>query len=119
MPFCPTCQTEYETQKEFCIVCKGPLVDSPATEDLQDDIAGTELVELAEFSNVAEAELVRELLEENGIQIIQRGESDPIGIASGAEPVSLLVEKRQLSRARELYDAYFAGNDTAAPQEEE
>jgi hypothetical protein len=38
-----------------------------------------------------------------------RGEIDPIGMASGAEPTTLLVEERDLPHAQELYEAYFAG----------
>jgi hypothetical protein len=109
MPFCPTCRTEYRILTESCEICNARLVDSLPEEEIRDDDAGIELVELAEFSNVSEAEMVREILEENNIRTVQRGETDPIGIASGAEPVGLLVEERQLARARELYEAFFSG----------
>ena len=47
---------------------------------------------------------------------IQRGEVDPIGIASGAEPITLLVEARFLPHALELYNAYYAGSGVEQPQ---
>jgi hypothetical protein len=119
MPYCPTCRKEYLTQTEFCEVCNIPLVDSLPQNDAQEETAEIELVELAEFSNVAEAEMVREILEENSILTVQRGETDPIGIVSGAAPVSLLVDERQLAHARELYEAYFSGNDLTEPLTEE
>ncbi len=119
MPFCPTCRTEYALPMESCDICKVKLVDSLPAEESQEDDTGTELVELAEFSNVSEAEMAREILEENSILTVQRGETDPIGIASGAEPVSLLVEVRQLARARELYEAYFSGDGVPEASTEE
>jgi hypothetical protein len=60
--------------------------------------------------------MIREILEQNNIQTVQRGEVDPIGIASGAEPIALFVEKKHFARARELYEVYFAGSDTEATQ---
>ena len=110
MPFCPTCRTEYGNQANICEKCKTSLVPS-LTEEIEEDAGGTTLVELATFSDVPEAEMIREILEQNQIPTVQRGEVDPIGVASGAEPVTLLVEERHLRRARELHDAYFAGND--------
>ncbi len=109
MPFCPNCRTEYASQTEFCETCDSRLVDSLPNSEEDDE--KSEAVELATFSNVSEAEMIREILEKNGIQTIQRGEVDPIGVASGAEPITLLVEERHRPRARELYDAYFAGDN--------
>ncbi|NLT65539.1 MAG: hypothetical protein GXX84_02945 [Acidobacteria bacterium] len=103
MPFCPNCENEYSPGASACAVCGVRLPESA------DDAGGTELVELARLFNVSQAEMINELLEKNGIRTVVRGEVDPIGIASKAEMTSLLVEKRDLARARELYDAYFAG----------
>ena len=110
MPFCPTCHTEYGNQVESCEICKTHLVDFlPHALDHLDPEA-IELVELATFSNVSEAEMIREILEKNGLQTVQRGEVDPIGVTSGANPVTLLVEKEDFPRSRELYEAYFSGD---------
>src|SRR5512146_2325177 len=115
MPFCPTCRTEYESQENTCAVCKTVLVSSLPSET--DEYAqATTLVELATFSDVPEAEMVREILEKSGIPTVQRGEVDPIGVASGAAPITLLVEERHLARARELHEAYFSGSDIEEPQ---
>ena len=115
MPFCPTCQTEYPGQAESCEICKIGLVDS-LPHGSEDEMGNTELVELAMFSNVSEAEMIKEILEKNSIQTVQRGEVDPIGIASGAEAIALLVEERDLRRAQELYEAYFARRDPEESQ---
>ena len=53
--------------------------------------------------------MVQELLEGNEISTVLRGEVDPIGVSSRAAPTTLLVEERDLPHAREIYEAYFAG----------
>jgi hypothetical protein len=102
MPYYPTCRTEYGSQLELCSVCNGQLVDSlpPGNARIVDEAA--DLVELAEFSNVSEAEMIREILEKNEIMTVLRGEIDPIGIASRAETTTLLVEQRHMPQAREF-----------------
>jgi hypothetical protein len=115
MPFCPSCRKEYGDPAETCPICQTKLVPS-LPQDPETDPEETTLVELATFSDVPEAEMVREILEQNQIPTVQRGEVDPIGVASGAEPITLLVEKRDLERARELHNAYFAGNDFEEPE---
>jgi len=111
MPFCPACRAEYEDRTDRCESCGIRLVDALPEETADRETAGIELVDLADFSNVSEAEMIKEILEKNDIRTIQTGEVDPIGITSGAAPVTLLVEQRYLPRARELYEAYFAGTD--------
>ena len=111
MPFCPTCRTEYESPTEFCEKCSSKLVDSLPPREVDPEDPRIDLVELSEFATVSEAEMIREILEKNGIPTVLRGEVDPIGIVSHAESITLLVEERFLSQAQELYDAYFAGTD--------
>ncbi len=121
MLYCPNCQTEYKPPALCCDACKVDLVESlPPPEGTDADTGGLELVELAEFSNVSEAEMIKELLEQNGIRAVLRGEIDPIGAASGAEPTTLLIEERDFPQAHELYEAYFAGDATdVAPNDPE
>ncbi len=115
MPFCPTCQTEYKTGSTRCTDCDTELVDSlPSTATSETEREGIQLVELASFPNAPEAEMIQELLEGNDIGTVIRGDVDPIGATSGAEPATLLVERKDLARAREIYDAYFAG-DAVSP----
>ncbi len=111
MPFCPECGAEYRAEATSCTRCTVDLVDSPP-EGAALEQAGLELVELAGFPNYPEAEMIKELLEGNGIRTVVRGEADPIGVASGAAPTTLLVEERDLDRAREIYEAYFGGDYT-------
>lgn len=69
----------------------------------------TDPVELAVFPDYAEAIMIQELLKNNGIETILRGEADPIGVASGAAPSTLLVAKEDLERARTIYEDFYAG----------
>ena len=110
LPFCPACRTEYEPPTSYCTVCGVDLVDSLPPQDQDKDADAGALVELARFSNVSEAEMIKELLEKNEILTVLRGEADPIGVVSGAAPTTLLVEEKDFLRAQELYEAYFAGD---------
>jgi hypothetical protein len=110
MPFCPECRAEYRAETRRCPDCDLDLVDSlPEEQPDTPDSEGLDLVELASFPNYPEAEMIKEVLESNGIRTVLRGEADPIGVVSGATPSTLLVEERDSARAREIYDAYFAG----------
>lgn len=91
------------------------FVDS-LPDDSEEEAGSTELEELATVSNISEAEMIKEILENNDVQTVQRGEVDPIGIASGTEAIALLVEESDLFRAQELYEAYFAERDTEKSQ---
>jgi hypothetical protein len=95
MPFCPNCQIEYDLEHRVCTKCGADLLDALET-------GGLELVELARFPDVAEAEMIKELLEKNEIHTALRGEVDPIGVASRAEQTTLLVEQRDRARSRDL-----------------
>ena len=112
MPFCPSCRKEYGGEHRVCRECGSELVDAL-------EPGGLKLVELATFPNVAEAEMIEELLEQNEIRTVLRGEIDPIGVASRAEQTTLLIEERNLARAQEIYEAFFAGDGVEPNNQEE
>jgi Putative prokaryotic signal transducing protein len=108
MHYCPNCQAEYSVGSARCAQCgedlaAGSLTKGPSSEDTQ------KLVLLATFPSVVEADMIKELLETNGIETMIRGETDPIGTKSGAAPSQLLVLEQDLERAQALYQAFFAG----------
>ncbi len=114
MPYCPSCEAEYRDGVGRCSDCDVELVGALPERDGLDAEAeanAVELSELASFPVVAEADMIRELLETNGIRTVVRGETDPIGATSMAAPTTLLVEQRDVDRARELYNAFFAGDE--------
>ncbi len=108
MPFCPSCRNEYQAGIKRCADCDAELVDVLPEEDKP--MSDAELVQLAVFPNAAEARLIQELLENNGIEAVLRGDMDPIGNVTGTGP-ALLVEEAALPQAKEIYEAFFAGGD--------
>jgi hypothetical protein len=89
----------------------------PDNRSARGDPEGVELAELAGFPTAAEADMIRELLESNEIRTVVRGETDPIGATCMAAPTTLLVDERDLERARELYDAFYAGRNVETEAE--
>jgi hypothetical protein len=109
MPYCPKCHAEYSGKLTRCAECGEDLSPGSIAEEFSSDDDTQKLVPLATFPSVAEADMIKELLETNGIETMVRGETDPIGAKSGAAPTELLVLERDLARAKELYQAFFAG----------
>ena len=119
MPFCPKCRTEYTEGSTHCSDCGSELVPVlPADASGNTGDGDFELAELSSFATVSEAEMVQELLESNGIKTVLRGQADPIGVTSGADPTTLLVSENDFARARELFEAFFAGTDDVTEEEE-
>ncbi len=65
------------------------------------------LVELAHFSKSSEAGMVKELLENNGIGVIERGSSLSELMPGGYSEITLLVDENEMERAQQLYEAFF------------
>ncbi len=119
MPFCPSCQIEYRAGFTRCTDCDVELVPSlPEEAPAEGDTTPVELVELATFPNASEAEMIQELLEDNGISTVLRGNRDPLGVVAGSTIITLLVKQADLPEAQKLYDRYFAGEVEGAPQPE-
>jgi len=75
-----------------------------------------ELVELARFSKPGVAGMVKELLENNGIDAIVQGASLGDLWPGGLSETLLLVKEGDRERAQQLYDAFFEpqeGDDLA------
>jgi len=108
VPFCPTCRIEYQSGVKRCADCDAELVDALPEEDKP--AGDTSLVQLAVFPSAAEARLIQELLENNGIEAVLRGDMDPIGNVISTAP-ALLVDEAALPQAKEIYEAFFAGSD--------
>jgi hypothetical protein len=118
MPFCPKCHSEYRPGFTRCTDCDLELIGSlPEEKPEKFNQADVELVELATFPNSSEAEMIQELLEDNGISTVLRGDVDPLGLASGAESIILLVEEADLVEAQKLYEDYFAGEGEEEPEQ--
>jgi Putative prokaryotic signal transducing protein len=109
MPYCPNCQAEYSIGSTRCAQCGEDLAGLSIAKEPSSEEGTQKLVPLATFPSVVEADMIKELLETNGIQTMIRGETDPIGATSGAAPTELLVLEQDLDHAQALYQAFFAG----------
>jgi len=118
MPYCPNCRTEYRLGFTRCSDCDAALVESlPDAEPEAGTNTAIELVELATFPDEPEAEMIRELLEDNGITGVLRNDMGA-GIAPAGLDITLLVDRQDEERARALYQEYFAGDEAAEAAEQ-
>ena len=104
MPYCPECRSEYREGFTTCKECGVDLVASLPPERRPED---EHLVELASFQTTAEAGMLQELLEKNGIASVFHGASDPITAPAAAGSIELLVDEADLPRAEEICRAFF------------
>ena len=117
MAFCPGCEAEYRTGVSVCPDCEVELVPALTPENRVHDISEGEPVRLQSFSNSAEAEMVRETLERNGIRAFVEGGEFAVIPSSFSQEVVVMVDERDMPRAIELYKAFF--NAEPAPVEED
>ena len=113
--FCPTCESEYEPGITRCPDDGAELVNQLSVEAGAQDGSEARFVALHTLSSPAEAEMVNDILRQNGIRsVVQSGASDQFSplfsvMSPGAQ---VLVDERDLDRARELYASFF-GDDTS------
>jgi len=121
MPFCPNCESEYRPGFTRCKDCDVDLVATlpqaapPAEEGSKTAI---ELVDVATFLDLPQAQMMRELLEENGIATILLSDAGA-GITTFGFPCTLQVGSGDAERARALYEEYFAGNEAAEREDDD
>ena len=124
--FCPVCESEYEEGVTSCPDHGSDLVERLTPENTLHDHSEARFVPLHNIGSPAEAEMVVDILQQNVIRAaIQSGGGDALSpLLSSASPGALvLVDERDLDRARELYDSFFGGDITpltgATDEEEE
>jgi uncharacterized Zn finger protein (UPF0148 family) len=116
--FCPNCEAEYRAGISSCPDCNVKLVkELTAATKVHDTEAGTS-VELRSFKTSAEAEMVSELLSNNGIRAFVEGGEFAVIPGSFSQEVVVMVDERDLPRAVEIYEAYF-DTDQPAPSNED
>ena len=113
--FCPTCEAEYQPGITHCADDGAELVDRLNVAAGAHDDSEARFVPLHTLSSPAEAEMVNDILRQNGIRsVVQSGASDQFSpLFSVMSPGAVvLVDERDLDRARELYESFF-GDDTS------
>jgi Putative prokaryotic signal transducing protein len=111
--FCPVCEAEYQPGVTRCADDDSLLVErlDAATSH---DKSEARFVPLHNVGSPAEAEMVNDILTQNGIRsVVQSGGSDAFSplLSATAPGAVILVDERDLDRAQELYSAFF-GEDT-------
>ena len=124
--FCPVCESEYEDGITSCPDDGSDLVEQLTPENTTRDHSEASFVPLHNIGSPAEAEMVADILGQNGVRVaVQSGGSDAFSpLLSAASPGAMvLVDERDLDRARELYESFFGGDITpltgATEREEE
>ena len=112
--FCPVCESEYEAGITRCPDDDTELVEHLTSENTLHDHSEARFVPLHNVGSPAEAEMVNDILTQNGIRsAVQSGGMDALSplLSTTAPGAVVLVDERDFDRAQELYNAYF-GNDT-------
>ena len=110
--FCPICEAEYQPGITKCADDGADLV---ATQVSVGDESEANFVTLHTLSSPVEAEMVNDILRQNGVRsAVQSGANDQFSpVFSAVSPgVAILVDERDLDRAKELYASFF-GEDTS------
>ena len=124
--FCPVCEAEYEPGIARCPDDNSPLVERLTSENSVHDSSEARFLPLHNLGSPAEAEMVNDILQKNGIRsVVQSGGADAFSplLSATAPGATSLVDERDLDRAQEVYSAFF-GDDTTPltggnPEEDE
>jgi len=108
--FCPVCESEYEDGITRCPDDDSALVARLTSENTVHDNSEAKFVPLHNLGSPAEAEMVNDILVQNGIRsAVQSGGADAFSplLSSTSPGASILVDERDFDRAKELYAAFF------------
>lgn len=109
---CPVCEAEYEPGITQCPDDNATLVEKLASTH---DSSEARFVPLHNLGSPAEAEMVNDIFQQNGIRsVVKAGGADALSplLSATAEGAVILVDERDADRARELYTAFFGGDET-------
>ena len=107
--FCPVCESEYQPGITKCPEDGADLV---ATQVNAGDDSEANFVALHTLSSPVEAEMVNDILRQNGVRSVVKSANDAFSpVFSAVSPgAAVLVDERDLDRAKELYESFFGGD---------
>ena len=73
MPYCPNCRSEYKEGIVRCVDCGAALVPGSPPPVVEPETSEEELVSIYQAGDEMEAEIVRLVLEEAGIPVLETG----------------------------------------------
>src|SRR5215216_8195782 len=109
---CPVCEAEYEPGVTQCPDDNTPLVEKLTNVH---DNSEARFVALHNLGSPAEAEMVNDILAQNGIRsMVKSGGADAFSplLSATNEGAVILVDERDADRALELYRAFFGADTT-------
>lgn len=109
---CPVCEGEYEPGITQCPTDNVPLVEKMTSPH---DESEASFVSLHNFGSPAEAEMVNDILTQNGVRsVVKAGGDDAFSALLSAtwEGAMILVDERDVDRAREVYQSFFGADTT-------
>src|SRR4051812_30428813 len=108
--FCPVCESEYEAGITKCPDDNAELVEKLTGENTVHDGSEASFRVLHRFNAPPEAEMVSDLLGQNGIRsVVQSGSLDALStlLSSTGLGAAVLVDERDYEKAQELYASFF------------
>lgn len=112
--FCPVCESEYQPGVTVCPDDDAQLVAQLTPETSLHDNSEASFVTLHNAGSPAEAEMVNDILQQNGIRsAVQSGGADAFSplLSTTSPGAAILVDERDYDRALEIYNSFF-GDDT-------
>jgi len=113
--FCPTCESEYEAGITRCPDDETELVERLTPENTLHDNSEARFVSLYKLGSPAEAEMVNDIFQKNGIRsVIKSGGADAFSALLSAtdQGAEIFVDERDADRAAEMYEAFFGADTT-------
>src|SRR5215217_1854234 len=113
--FCPICEAEYEPGITHCADDNAQLVERLSPDNTLHDTSEARFVALHRLGSPAEAEMVNDILTQNGIRsVVKSGGADAFSplLSSTWEGALIMVDERDVDRAREVYQSFFGADTT-------
>jgi hypothetical protein len=124
--FCPVCESEYEAGITRCPDDGSDLVKRLTSDTATHDGSEAKFLPLQRLGSPAEAEMVNDILTQNGIRsIIKSGGADMLSplLSATSEGAIIFVDERDFDRAEEIYESFFGDDSTpltgGVPEEDE